>query len=47
MKKLAEGTLDQDTIESYESLARANGYQDIQSFINDWLPILKSQLPQG
>ena len=47
MKKLAEGTLDQDTIESYESLARVNGYQDIQSFINDWLPILKSQLPQG
>ena len=47
MNKLAEGTLDQDTIESYESLARANGYQDIQSFINDWLPILKSQLPEG
>jgi len=47
MKKLAEGTLDQDTIESYESLARANGYQDIQSFINDWLPILQSQLPKG
>lgn len=47
MKKLAEGTLDQDTIESYEVLAKNNGYQDIQSFINDWLPVLKSQLPQG
>ena len=45
MNKLEEGTLDQDTIESYESLARANGYQDIRSFMNDWLPILKSQLP--
>jgi len=44
MKKLSEGTLDQDTIESYESLARANGYQDIQSFMNDYLPLLKSQI---
>ena len=44
MKKLADGTLDQDTIESYESLARANGYQDIQSFMNDYIPILESQL---
>ncbi len=47
ISKLTEGTLDQDTIESYESLARANGYQDIQSFMNDYLPLLKSQLPQG
>ena len=44
MKKLAEGALDQDTIQSYESLARANGYQDIQSFMNDYLPLLKSQI---
>jgi len=44
MKKLSEGTLDQDTIESYESLAKANGYQDIQSFMNDYLPLLKSQI---
>lgn len=44
MKKLSEGTLDQDTIESYKSLARANGYQDIQSFMNDYLPLLKSQI---
>ena len=44
MKKLADGTLDQDTIESYESLAKANGYQDIQSFMNDYIPILESQL---
>jgi len=47
ISKLTEGTLDQDTIESYESLARANGYQDIQSFMNDYLPLLKSQLPKG
>jgi len=47
ISKLTEGTLDQDTIESYESLARANGYQDIQSFMNDYLPLLKSQLSQG
>ena len=47
MKKLADGTLDQDTIESYESLARANGYQDIQSFMNDYIPILESQLSRS
>ena len=47
MKKLADGTLDQDTIESYESLARANGYQDIQSFMNDYIPILNSQLSRS
>lgn len=47
ISKLKEGTLDQDTIESYESLARANGYQDIESFMNDYLPLLKSQLSQG
>lgn len=44
MKKFTEGTLDKDTIESYTSLARANGYQDIQSFMNDYLPLLKSQV---
>ena len=47
MKKLADGTLDQDTIESYKSLARANGYQDIQSFMNDYIPILESQLSRS
>jgi hypothetical protein len=47
MKKLADGTLNQDTIESYESLARANGYQDIQSFMNDYIPILESQLSRA
>ncbi len=47
ISKLNEGTLDQDTIESYESLARRNGYQDIESFMNDYLPLLKSQLSQG
>ena len=47
MKKLADGALDQDTIESYESLARANGYQDIQSFMNDYIPILESQLSRS
>tara|TARA_Y100001973_G_scaffold35489_1_gene53468 strand:+ start:25 stop:1431 length:1407 start_codon:yes stop_codon:yes gene_type:complete len=47
MKKLADGTLDQDTIESYESLAKANGYQDIQSFMNDYIPILESQLSRS
>ena len=43
MKQLSEGKLDQDTIQYYESLARVNGYQDIQSFMNDYLPLLKSQ----
>ena len=47
MKKLSEGTLNQDIIESYESLARLNGYQDIQSFMNDYLPLLKAQLSEG
>ena len=47
MKKLADGTLDQDTIESYESLAKVNGYQDIQSFMNDYIPILESQLSRS
>ena len=47
MKKLADGTLDQDTIESYKSLAKVNGYQDIQSFMNDYIPILESQLSRS
>ena len=47
MKKLSEGTLNQDIIESYESEARVNGYQDVQSFMNDYLPLLKSQLSEG
>ena len=44
MKKLSEGTLDENIIQSYENLAKANGYQDIESFMNDYLPLLKSKI---
>ena len=44
MKLYAEGNLSEDNIASYKSLAKLNGYQSIESFMNEYLPLLRSQL---
>jgi hypothetical protein len=47
MQLYREGKLDQDKIDEYKSLAKNNGFQTIESFMNEYLPLLKSQIPEG
>ena len=54
MKLLNEKTLDPDIITQYKNLAKINGYTiegkdgkkegDIKAFINEYLPVLQSQI---